>query len=76
MHTDTIEPFMAVTKEMELRFSFGYTPDEFAATLQRLADGVPGAELLVTDTVDLAGAPGAFETLRTPGEQGKILVKP
>ena len=76
MHTDTIEPFMAVTKEMELRFSFGYTPDEFAATLARLADGVPGAELLVTDTVDLAGAPGAFDTLRTPGEHGKILVKP
>ncbi len=76
MHTDAIEPFMAVTKEMELRFSFGYTPDEFAATLARLAAGVPGAELLVTDTVDLAGAPGAFETLRTPGEHGKILVKP
>ena len=34
MHSDTIEPFMAVTKEMELRFSFGYTPDEFAATLR------------------------------------------
>ena len=33
MHTDSIEPFMAVTKEMELRFSFGYTPAEFAATL-------------------------------------------
>ena len=76
MHTDAIEPFMAVTKEMELRFSFGYTPDEFAATLARLAAGVPGAELLVTATVDLAGAPGAFETLRTPGEHGKILVKP
>jgi hypothetical protein len=27
---------MAVTKEMELRFSFGSTPDEFAATLARL----------------------------------------
>jgi threonine dehydrogenase-like Zn-dependent dehydrogenase len=76
MHTDSIEPFMAVTKEMELRFSFGYTPDEFAATLARLAEGVPGADLLVTSTVDLAGAPGAFETLRAPGEQGKILVKP
>ena len=25
---------------------------------------------------DLAGAPGAFETLRTPGEHGKILVTP
>jgi threonine dehydrogenase-like Zn-dependent dehydrogenase len=76
MHADTIEPFMAVTKEMELRFSFGYRPDEFAATLARLGTGVPGAELLVTSTVDLAGAPGAFETLRTPGEHGKILVNP
>src|SRR5277367_2232730 len=76
MHTDTIEPFMAVTKEMELRFSFGYTPDEFASTLRRLADGMPGADLLVTSTVDLAGAPGAFDTLRTPGEHGKILVTP
>ena len=76
MHTDTIEPFVAVTKEMELRFSFGYTPAEFAATLARLAAGVPGADLLVTSTVGLAGAPGAFETLRTPGEHGKILVKP
>ena len=53
------------------------TPEsEFAATLGRLADGVPGADLLVTSTVDLAGAPGAFDTLRTPGEHGKILVTP
>ena len=74
MQTDTIEPFVAVTKEMELRFSFGYTPAEFATTLGRLADGVPGAELLVTSAVDLAGAPGACEALRTPGGHGKILV--
>jgi threonine dehydrogenase-like Zn-dependent dehydrogenase len=76
MHSDTIEPFMAVTKEIEFRFSFGYTPAEFAATLTRLGAGVPGAERLVTSIVDLAGAPGAFETLRTPGEHGKILVRP
>jgi threonine dehydrogenase-like Zn-dependent dehydrogenase len=76
MHTDAIEPFTAVTKEMELRFSFGYTPVEFATTLERLAAGVPGAGRLVTSAVDLAGAPGAFETLRTPGEHGKILVHP
>jgi len=76
MHTDTIEPFVAVTKEVELRFSFGYTPAEFAATLERLAAGVPGARRLVTDVVDLDATPGAFETLRTPGEHGKILVTP
>ena len=76
MHTDTIEPFMAVTKEMELRFSFGYSPEEFAATLARLATGVPGADLLVTSTLGLDGAPGAFDTLRAPGEHGKILITP
>jgi threonine dehydrogenase-like Zn-dependent dehydrogenase len=76
MHSDIIEPFMAVTKEIELRFSFAYTPDEFSATLARLGVGMPGADLLVTSSVDLAGAPGAFETLRTPGEHGKILVHP
>jgi threonine dehydrogenase-like Zn-dependent dehydrogenase len=76
MHRDTIEPFMAVTKEIEFRFSFGYTPAEFATTLERLGAGVPGADRLVTAAVDLAGAPAAFETLRSPGEHGKILVTP
>jgi hypothetical protein len=50
--------------------------DDVTPGLTRLGAGVPGAELLVTSTVDLAGAPGAFETLRTPGEHGKILVRP
>jgi threonine dehydrogenase-like Zn-dependent dehydrogenase len=76
MHSDTIEPFMAVVKEIEFRFSFGYDPSEFAAALARLGAGVPGADLLVTSTVDLDGVPGAFETLRNPGEHGKILVHP
>jgi threonine dehydrogenase-like Zn-dependent dehydrogenase len=76
MHPDSIEPFFAVTKEIEFRFSFGYTPAEYAATLERLAAGLPGAESLVTDAVGLDGAPGAFETLRTPGEHGKILITP
>jgi threonine dehydrogenase-like Zn-dependent dehydrogenase len=76
MHADTIEPFMAVTKEIELVFSFGYRPDEFAATLVRLGAGIPGADRLITSEVGLAGAPAAFDRLRTPGEHGKILVHP
>jgi threonine dehydrogenase-like Zn-dependent dehydrogenase len=76
MHSDTIEPFVAVTKEIELRFSFGYTPAEFAVTLDRLATGLPGADLLVTSTVGLEGTSAAFDTLRTPGGQGKIIVNP
>jgi len=76
MHTDTIEPFVAVAKEIELIFSFAYTPDEFTSTLARLAAGVPGADRLVTSSVDLDGTPAAFERLRAPGDHGKILVRP
>ena len=76
MHTDTIEPFMAVTKEIELVFSFGYTPDEFATTLERLSTGLPGADRLITSSVDLDGVAGAFDRLRSPGGHGKIVVHP
>lgn len=76
MQRDVVEPFVAVTKELELRFSFGYSPGEFAATLDHLAAGVPGADLLVTSSVPLTEAPGAFDTLRSPGGHGKILVTP
>ena len=77
MHTDTIEPFMAVTKEMELRFSFGYTPDEFAATLRRLADGrarAPSSWSPPRSTWPAHPAPST--RCARPGEHGKILVTP
>jgi threonine dehydrogenase-like Zn-dependent dehydrogenase len=76
MHPDTIEPFVAVVKEIELRFSFGYNGEEFAATLQRLGTGVPGARELVTQVVSLDDAASAFATLAQPGEHGKILIRP
>ncbi len=76
MHADTIEPFLAVAKEIELVFSFGYSPDEFAATLERLALGVPGADRLITSSVDLDGVPGAFDLLGSPARNGKIVVHP
>ena len=76
MQTDHIEPFFGIAKELELRFAFGYSPTEFAATLDRLGKGMPGADDLVTDVVDLDGAPGAFVTLANPGDHGKILVRP
>jgi threonine dehydrogenase-like Zn-dependent dehydrogenase len=75
MEPDEIQPFVGVTKELELRFVFGYTPAEFAATLGRLAAGQPGVGDLVTDVVDLDGVPGAFTTLASPGGHGKILVR-
>ena len=75
METDAIEPFVAVTKELELRFVFGYSADEFAATLARLGRGeVPVAEL-VTSVVELGAVARAFEDLARPDEHGKIVVQ-
>ena len=77
MHTDRIEPFMAVTKEVELVFSFAYTPAEFAATLERLrrrgARGRP-ADHRRGRPRRRARAPSTG--LRTPGRHGKIVVHP
>lgn len=76
METDKIEPSIAITKEIELTFVFGYTPDEFALTLRQLAEGIIDVEGLVTGSVDLGGVAGAFTALGDPEAHVKILVKP
>jgi threonine dehydrogenase-like Zn-dependent dehydrogenase len=76
METDRIEPSMAITKEIELTFVFGYTPEEFATTLRRLAEGVIDVAGLVTAEVGLAGVAQAFRDLGDPEAHVKILVRP
>ncbi|MDZ4372040.1 MAG: zinc-binding dehydrogenase [Phenylobacterium sp.] len=76
METDRIEPSIAITKEIELTFVFGYTPDEFAATLRQLAEGVIDVTGVVTGDVSLDGVAGAFQALGDPEAHVKILVRP
>jgi threonine dehydrogenase-like Zn-dependent dehydrogenase len=75
MRTDHIEPFVAVAKQLEIRFSFGYSAAEFEATLNRISSGGLPLDELITDIVDLDGAPGAFKALADPGDHGKVLVR-
>jgi threonine dehydrogenase-like Zn-dependent dehydrogenase len=76
METDKIEPAIAITKEIELTFVFGYTPDEFALTLRQLAEGIIDVSGLVTGTVGLEGVADAFTALGDPEAHVKILVQP
>jgi len=76
METDRIEPSIAITKEIELTFVFGYSPEEFAMTLRQLAEGIINVEGLVTGSVDLDGVAGAFTALGDPEAHVKILVRP
>ncbi|TMC07170.1 MAG: zinc-binding dehydrogenase [Chloroflexi bacterium] len=75
MDPDQIEPFFAVTKELEVRFSFGYRREEFAATLERLGRRELPVEALVTGVVGLDGVAEAFAALGGAA-QGKVLVRP
>jgi threonine dehydrogenase-like Zn-dependent dehydrogenase len=76
METDRIEPSIAVTKEIELTFVLGYTPEEFARTLTHLADGVIDVSGLVTGRSPLDGVAQAFRDLGDPEAHVKILVEP
>ena len=76
MEVDKIEPFMAITKQLDFRFVFGYTPEEFAQTLSDIAEGRVDVAPLITDAVGLEGVAGAFKALADPGSQVKIVVEP
>ncbi|HEY5143562.1 MAG TPA: zinc-binding dehydrogenase [Solirubrobacteraceae bacterium] len=74
--TDHFTPAMAINKELDLRFSIGYTPLEFRDTLQMLAEGEVDPRPFVTATVGLDGVEAAFDALADPEVHAKILVDP
>lgn len=76
MGDDKLRPAMAIGKEIDLRFVFGYTPLEFRDTLHMLADGKVDASALVTGTVGLDGVAAAFDALGDPETHAKILIDP
>ncbi len=76
MEDDRIQPMLGINKELSVQFVLGYTPDEFAGTLDAIADGRIDVAPLVTGRVGVAEVPSAFETLATPEAHAKILVEP
>lgn len=76
MEPDTFRPAIAINKEIDLRFVFGYDPGEFAETLAMLGKKTVDPSPLLTDTVGLDGVADAFEALGNPEKHAKILVNP
>ena len=73
---DQITPAMAINKEIDLRFVFGYSPLEFRDTSQMLAEGKVDPRPLITGTVGLDGVDAAFAALGDPEAHAKILIDP
>lgn len=73
---DSFRPAVALSKEIDLRFVFGYDPAEFSQTLGMIASGKVDPSPLHTATVGLDGVAQAFNDLSDPERHAKILIDP
>jgi (R,R)-butanediol dehydrogenase/meso-butanediol dehydrogenase/diacetyl reductase len=71
---DSIMPFFALVKELNIQFAMAYTRDDFETCVAMLGERRIDVAPLVTDIVSLDELPPAFEALRFPDRQCKVLV--
>lgn len=76
MEPDTVVPFFAITKEIDMAFCLGYDPMEFAGSLRSIAEGEIDVKPMITREVGLDGVADAFASLGDPEQDCKILVVP
>lgn len=76
MQPDTVHPFFAIAKEINVQFVLAYTPDEFGDSLRALADGDIDVSPLITGEVGLDAVGAAFDDLADPERHCKVLVTP
>ncbi|HEX4301951.1 MAG TPA: zinc-binding dehydrogenase [Rhizomicrobium sp.] len=72
---DTIMPLIGILKELELQFVLGYRPADFDYVIAMIAADRIDVGHMVTDIVDLDGLPAAFEALRKPSHQCKVMLE-
>ncbi|ETB38665.1 zinc-binding dehydrogenase [Mycobacterium avium subsp. hominissuis] len=76
MQPDTVHPFFAIAKEINVQFVLAYTPEEFGDSLRALAEGDIDVAPLITGEVGLDGVGAAFDDLADPERHCKVLVTP
>jgi (R,R)-butanediol dehydrogenase/meso-butanediol dehydrogenase/diacetyl reductase len=73
---DTTTPSAAMVKELTVQFACAYDRSDFRFVVDMLAAQRIEASTLITDILSFEAFPTAFEALRTPSRQCKILLKP
>ncbi len=71
---DAILPLMGVVKELTLQFVLGYRPADFDYVIDMIAKDRVEAAHMITDAISLDQLPDAFEALRKPTTQCKVMV--
>lgn len=73
---DTLMPVMAVVKELRVDFALAYRKQDFQFTLDMLASGRVDARPMLTDVVGFDAFGEAFEALKQPSTQCKVMLEP
>lgn len=78
VHTATsdINYAYATVKELDIRFSYYYQPEEFAQCLQAIANGEVDWQHLLTGKVGIDGAGETFNQLMRPNDHIKVVIEP
>jgi (R,R)-butanediol dehydrogenase/meso-butanediol dehydrogenase/diacetyl reductase len=71
---DSILPLIGVVKELTLQFVLGYRPADFDYVIEMIAKDRVDVAHMITDRVTLDQLPAAFEALRKPTTQCKVMV--
>jgi (R,R)-butanediol dehydrogenase/meso-butanediol dehydrogenase/diacetyl reductase len=75
MEPDQIMPLYCIFKEVSINFALAYSRADFEETMEALAGAKINADALVTDVIALDQVPAAFEALRKPTTQAKVLIE-
>jgi (R,R)-butanediol dehydrogenase/meso-butanediol dehydrogenase/diacetyl reductase len=71
-----VEPIAALLKELTIRYSVAYRPDEFVEVITAFATGAIDPMPMVGPTFGLDGIAEAFDAVRGAQVQGRVLVSP
>lgn len=74
--TDSFEPMQCILKSLTLIFAYGYSTEDYAYIIELLGSGELTAKPLISHRVSLDELPKAFEALRRPHDQIKVIVEP
>jgi (R,R)-butanediol dehydrogenase/meso-butanediol dehydrogenase/diacetyl reductase len=75
MQSDILVPVLAVLKEISFHFVLGYSRQEFQLTIDMLGRDRIRGEPMLTDSIGLAELPEAFEALKRPTSQCKVILE-
>lgn len=73
-HPDEIVPLTAFLKELRIQWAVGYDKEDFQFAIDMMVAGRVDASAMITDVISLDQVPDAFEALRTPSDQCKVLI--